>query len=66
MKSSDEELANLPDPRGQPPDFEREPPQKWLERIEELRRLGQTAQAEEMLAEFKRRFPDHSLPPTLR
>jgi len=46
--------------------FEREPPQKWLERIEELRRLWQTAQAEEMLAEFKRRFPDHPLPLALR
>ena len=43
--------------------FENEPPQKWLARIEELRRQGQAAEAEEMLSEFKRRFPGHPLPP---
>lgn len=42
--------------------LEREPPRKWLERIAELRRQGKTEEAEEVLAEFKRRFPDHSLP----
>jgi hypothetical protein len=39
--------------------FEKEPPEKWLERIEELRRQGRSAEAEEMLSEFKRRFPEH-------
>ena len=39
--------------------FEKEPPEKWLARIEELRRQGRSAEAEEMLAEFKRRFPEH-------
>lgn len=42
--------------------YEKEPPQKWLERIAELRRQGETVAANEMVAEFKRRFPDHPLP----
>lgn len=42
--------------------FEKEPPQKWLDRIEELKRQGQAADAEDMLSEFKRRFPVHPLP----
>lgn len=40
-----------------------EPPEKWLERIEQLRRAGRTADAEEMLAEYRRRFPSRPLPP---
>lgn len=43
-----------------------EPPEKWLKRIEELRRQGEAALAEEVLVEFKRRFPNHPLPPGLR
>jgi len=39
--------------------FEKEPPEKWLARIEELRRQGRSPEAEEMFAEFKRRFPEH-------
>ncbi len=46
--------------------YEQEPPWRWLERIEELRRLGQRTEAESMLAEFRRRFPGHPLPPGLR
>ena len=42
-------------------DFEKEPPQKWLVRIEELERQGRAAEAEEMRSEFKRRFPEHPL-----
>lgn len=45
--------------------LEQEPPGKWLERVAELRQLGRTAAAEELLAEFKRRFPDHQVPPGL-
>jgi hypothetical protein len=41
--------------------FEKEPPEKWLLRIEALRREGRAAEAEEMRAEFKRRFPGHPL-----
>jgi hypothetical protein len=43
--------------------FEKEPPRKWLEKIEELKRQGRVAEAEEMLAEVKRRFPEFPLPP---
>jgi hypothetical protein len=39
--------------------FEKEPPEKWLARIKELRGQGRAAEAEEMLSEFKRRFPEH-------
>jgi len=42
--------------------FDKEPPQKWLDRIEELKRQGRAAEAEEMRSEFKRRFPAHPLP----
>jgi hypothetical protein len=42
--------------------YEKEPPQKWLVRIQELRRQGRGGEAEEMLSEFKRRFPEHPLP----
>ncbi|MGH8703625.1 MAG: hypothetical protein ACREVR_20930 [Burkholderiales bacterium] len=41
--------------------FEKEPPEKWLARIEELKRQGRAAEAEEMQSEFKRRFPEHPL-----
>ena len=45
--------------------FEREPAEKWIARMEELRRTGQRSQAREMLAEFKRRFPDFPVPASL-
>jgi len=41
--------------------LEKEPPEKWLARIEELMREGRAAEAEEMRVEFKRRFPGHPL-----
>jgi hypothetical protein len=41
--------------------LEKEPPEKWMARIEALVREGRAAEAEEMRAEFKRRFPDHPL-----
>jgi hypothetical protein len=44
-------------------EFEKESPQKWLERIGELRRQGRATDADAMLAEYKRRFPGHPLPP---
>ena len=47
-------------------ELDSQPPEKWLERIEALRREGRTADADEMLAEFKRRFPAHALPEALR
>jgi hypothetical protein len=42
--------------------YEKEPPEKWLVRIEELRRQGRAVEAEEMRSEFKRRFPGHPRP----
>lgn len=46
--------------------LEKEPPQKWIERIAELRRQQRTVEGEALLAEFRRRFPDHPLPPGLQ
>jgi len=43
-----------------------QPPERWIERMEALRREGRVADADELLAEFKRRFPAHPLPPSLR
>lgn len=42
--------------------LEQEPPQKWLERLGDLRKQGRTGEANELLAELKRRFPDYPLP----
>jgi hypothetical protein len=42
--------------------LEQEPPQKWLERLAELKRQGRTGEASELLAELKRRFPNYPLP----
>lgn len=38
------------------------PPERWIERIVELRRAGKTADADALATEFGRRFPDHRLP----
>ncbi|MDH5534873.1 MAG: hypothetical protein OEZ08_04770 [Betaproteobacteria bacterium] len=43
--------------------LEGEVPEKWLERIAQLRREGGLNEADELLGEFKRRFPGHPLPP---
>jgi hypothetical protein len=42
--------------------LEQEPPGKWLERLVALRKEGRTGEADELLAEIKRRFPDQPLP----
>jgi hypothetical protein len=42
------------------------PPEKWLQRIAELRRAGKTADAAALVAEFRRRFPGAELPQDLR
>lgn len=39
-----------------------EPAEKWLERIVDWRRSGRTVDADALAAEFRRRFPDRSLP----
>ena len=47
-------------------DLERQPPEKWLERMEELRRTGRTVELNDLLAEFRKRFPGHTLPAWIR
>lgn len=39
--------------------LEDQPPEKWLERLADLRRDNRQADTDELLAEFRRRFPDH-------
>ena len=41
-------------------------PEKWLQRIEELRKLGRVDEAKASLADFRKRYPDFRLPETLR
>lgn len=45
--------------------FERQPPDKWVAYIEELRRAGRETEAREMLEELRKRFPDYPLPAPL-
>ena len=47
-------------------EYENQPPEKWLEKIVQLRRQGDSTEAAAMLSEFKRRFPMYPLPPALR
>lgn len=47
-------------------EYEHQAPEKWIEKIAELKRDGKTTEADEMLAEFKKRFPKHPLPARLR
>ncbi len=42
------------------------PPEKWLQRIADLRRDGKTADADAVVAEFRRRFPAERVPEELR
>ena len=39
--------------------LEDQPPEKWLERLAEFKRDNRQADAAALLAEFRRRFPDH-------
>jgi hypothetical protein len=41
-------------------------PEKWLERIEDLRKQGKLDEARASLAEFRKRYPDYRLPESLR
>ncbi len=40
-------------------ELEHQPPERWLERLAQYRRDGRNAEADELLAEFRKRFPDH-------
>jgi hypothetical protein len=42
------------------------PPEKWLERIADLRRQGRLEEAKRSLAEFRKRYPDYTLPASLQ
>ena len=66
MLGARKEVASADDPAPVWQGFEKEPPQRWLERIAELRKLDRVADADAMLAEFKRRFPGHPLPGPVR
>jgi hypothetical protein len=39
-----------------------QPPEKWLETITELRKAGQHEEADKLLEEFRKRYPDHKIP----
>ena len=43
-------------------DLVNEPAEKWVQRIVEWRRAGRAADADLLVAEFRRRFPDQTLP----
>jgi hypothetical protein len=43
-----------------------ETPEQWLERIARLRDAGKAREADESLAEFKRRYPDYRISEALR
>jgi hypothetical protein len=43
-----------------------EPPEKMLDRIAALRREGRGKEADDLYAEFKRRFPDYRIPDAMR
>ena len=44
-------------------ELDSEPAVRWLQRITVLRREGRRADADALLAEFKRRFPEVRIPP---
>lgn len=46
--------------------LESRPAEDWIASIRELRRTGRTSEADELLAEFRRKFPDFALPDDLR
>ena len=41
-------------------------PEVWLARIAELRKEGRTREADESLAEFRKRYPDYKIPESPR
>ena len=47
-------------------DLERQPPERWLERIEAMRQADRSVEVNDLLAEFRKRFPKHPLPAWVR
>ena len=62
MKPAQSEAADKPATQ----EVEAKHPQAWLEEIEKLRRDGKIKEARKSLAEFRKRYPNHELPRTLR
>ena len=52
--------------RSAAPTAAREPPEKWLDRIAELRSRGRHAEADKELAEFRRAYPNYQLSDVMR
>lgn len=44
-------------------ELETQPPEKWLDKILILRQQGRTREADELLAEFRKRHPNHPVSP---
>ena len=40
-------------------ELDNQPPEKWLARLAEFKRDGRATEADELMLEFRRRFPDH-------
>lgn len=59
-------LSAPPAPAALWQDLEREPAERWIQRIVELRRGGRTADADALTTEFRRRFPEVPLPEAAR
>jgi len=58
---SDEARAKAAEPQAVAK-LAQEPPEKWLERIAQLRKEGSHEEADRQLAEFRKRYPDFSIP----
>ncbi len=46
--------------------LESRPAEDWIASIRELKRVGRAAEADELLVEFRKKFPDFALPDDLR
>lgn len=46
-------------------ELETQPPEKWLDKILGLRQQGKTGEADELLVEFRKRYPNHPVPSSL-
>lgn len=65
-RKNEQSAAGRPDTATLLKAYESQPPEKWLEKIAELKRGGWTTEVAEMLTEFKRRFPGYPVPPGLQ
>lgn len=46
-------------------ELETQPPEKWLDKILGLRQQGRAGEADELLVEFRKRYPNHPVPSSL-